>query len=55
MNLSDINETILLQLDPEVAKVVIEAQSTNDLLTLIGEIAVPFSLVLLFWVIFKYT
>jgi hypothetical protein len=55
MKLSDINETVLLQLDPEVAKAVIEAQSNSDMLTGLGSVGASLSLVLLFWVIFKYS
>jgi hypothetical protein len=55
MNLSDINETVLLKLDPEVAKAVIEAQSDNNMWVTFGGIGVSLAMVALFWVIFKYT
>jgi hypothetical protein len=55
MNLSDINATVLLQLDPSVAKAIIDAQSTDNMWTALGGIGASLSLVLLFWVIFKYS
>jgi hypothetical protein len=33
MTLSDINETTLLQLDPSVAKAIVEAQANTDMIT----------------------
>jgi len=55
MKFDDINETILHQLDPQVAITLIEAQSSNNILETINGTVAGLVIIGMFWVILKYT
>jgi hypothetical protein len=55
MKLNDINQTILLQLDPEVAKAIIEAQVAADKWDAVTGAVMGLVMAAIFIALFKYT
>jgi len=54
MNLNDINQTVLSQMDPEVAIALIQAQTATNTLEIIASITVATGTAIIFWAMFKY-
>ena len=55
MNVNDINQTVLAQLDPQVAQALIEAQiHANTIDAVLAGVAYA-ALAIVFWTVFKYT
>jgi len=55
MKLNDMNETILSQMDPQVAIALIEAQKTSEIWDAVGIIGIVFGMAAMFWIAGKYS
>ena len=54
MNLNDINQTVLSQMDPEVAIALIRAQAATNTWESIASIGVAIGTAVIFWALLKY-